>query len=72
MEAVRQSLGLSVGDVWLAYLSLGGNAPADALESWLRGEGEPTAYDYNLVAHAMNEALVDRGLDRSIPYQDGD
>jgi hypothetical protein len=59
---------LSLSDLWLRCFALGStNTPAE-LAGFLRGELRPTRHEYNLVAVALNEYLVDIGSRQFVPY----
>lgn len=68
-EGVRRRLDLPVSDLWLAYFALGGSMPAPALDRYLHGQGpEPTVSQRNVLAHALNEALLDQHQPAVLPY----
>jgi hypothetical protein len=66
--AAIDALGMSVNDVWLAYFAVGGNVSLAVLASWLDGRSVPAHRDYDVLAVAVNEALMDSGLEPDIPY----
>ena len=68
-EGVRRRLDLSVPDLWLAYFSLGGSMPAPDLDRYLHGQGpEPSPAQRNVLAHALNEALLEHHQPAVVPY----
>jgi hypothetical protein len=70
-EGVRRRLDLSVSELWLAYFALGGSMPAPDLDRYLHGHGpEPTVAQRNVLAHALNEALLDDHQPAVLPYPD--
>ena len=68
LQAGRQRLSLSYQALWIDYFALGGNQPLSDIEAWLTGNLPPSAHDYDVVAHALNERFTDQGLDHSVPY----
>ena len=69
LQASCEALGLSCEQLWIAYFGIGGNHPPNDLESWLAGTARPSAFEYDLVAQAINERFVDHGLtSRVVPY----
>jgi hypothetical protein len=63
---------LSLEDLWLRCFALGGANTLEQLAAFLYGELLPTTHEYNLIAVALNEWLIDRGIDRIIPYIEDD
>lgn len=59
---------LSLADLWLRCFALGSTNTPKELAGFLRGELRPTRHEYNLVAVAVNEYLVDIGASHSVPY----
>jgi hypothetical protein len=68
LEAARRQTGLSVQQLWLDQALLGGETSAEEVGSFLSGATTPNAHQYDLLAHALNEVFVDRGLNHPIPY----
>ena len=68
MEDLRQRLGLSVPELWLGYVALGGSLTVDGVEGYLAGTAEIGHQDYDILAVALNEALIDAGLNGTVPY----
>jgi hypothetical protein len=62
---------LQLGELWAAYMGLGGTMSADEVEATLRGEREPTAYEHDVLAQALNDYFTERGQDHPVPYSDG-
>ena len=61
--AFRRS-GLTLREAWIRYLSLGGNADEVSVAAQLEEVLDLSVGDYNVLAHALNEALdeiTDRG-----------
>jgi hypothetical protein len=61
---------LSLADLWLRCYALGTTNTPEELAAFLRGEIRPTRHEYNLVAVALNEYLVDIGAGASVPYME--
>lgn len=70
LEAARVQAGMSLADVWLAYLALGGMQSPEVVESILEGEAEVASDEYDLLAQTMNERFMDRGVGHPVPYHD--
>ena len=70
LDQHRRDAGLSVTDLWLRYFALGGMSTPIEMEAYLLGALEPSAYERNLVAHAINERFLERGGDHPVPYID--
>jgi hypothetical protein len=68
LEAGRLRLDMSHHRLWLDYFALGGNHVIAQIEDWLTGATTVPAHDYDVLAHALNEAFTDRHFDRPIPY----
>jgi hypothetical protein len=61
---------LQLGDLWAAYAGLGGMMSMDEIEATLRGEREPTAYEHDVLAQALNDYFTERGQDHPVAYAD--
>ncbi len=70
LRAGQDHLGLSLHDVWLGYISVGGNAPLREVQGWLTGLAEPGDDDHDLMAQALNDRFVDQGLNHPVAYTD--
>ena len=70
LEAARVMLDLSVTDLWLLYVGLGGSLPRAQLVAFLSGAGEPELddHDHDMLAHALNEGFTARGEGHPLPY----
>jgi hypothetical protein len=51
--------GLTTRELWIRYLALGGNADEVSLDAELHGLIPLPPGEYNVLAHAVNEALDD-------------
>ena len=65
-----QLSGMTPGELWLSYYSVGGNASELEVEAYALGLLRPDAYQHNLIAQAINETFVDNGQDHPVSYQD--
>jgi hypothetical protein len=59
---------LRLDDLWIAYVGLGGMMTEAEVEATLRGLREPTAYEHNVLAQALNDYFTERGQDHPVPY----
>jgi hypothetical protein len=62
--------GLTVDDLWLRYVGLGGTALPHEVERFMQGE-EPPPDQHNVLVHALNERFVEMGGDHPVPYRAG-
>ncbi len=70
LEAARERLGLSVWQLWVDYVALGGNLPSDEFEAFLRHGHTEDAHNFDLIVQALNEVFIERGEDHPLPYAD--
>lgn len=70
LETARRRSGMSLHQLWLSQALLGGAASPDEVRSFLSGQATPTAHQYDVLAHALNESFLERGLDHLVPYAD--
>lgn len=54
--------GLSFEELWLRYMALGGSSDLALLVAEFAG-APCGAHEHNLIAHALNEAFLDQGID---------
>ena len=59
---------LTLDDLWLRCFALGSMNTPTQLAGFLRAELSPTRHEYNLIAVAMNEYLIDIAAPQSVPY----
>lgn len=62
--------GMTVDNLWLAYVSLGGTMTSPQLAHSLQAPGNESKYEHDLLAHAVNEYFLDHGLAGPVPYAD--
>jgi hypothetical protein len=68
LERAREKTGMSLDELWVSYFELGGKADPVELEAFVRGLLKPDSYQYNIIAHALNERFMSRGLDHPVSY----
>lgn len=59
MDAARLHAELTVQDLWLRYVALGGTGDAFDLDGYLQGLVSLEAFQQDVLAQALNEALED-------------
>jgi hypothetical protein len=67
MDAARVRAQLSVQDLWLRYLALGGTGDAFDLDGYLQGLVPLDTFQQDVLAQALNEALRDVYLAYRVP-----
>jgi hypothetical protein len=70
LDRARQDAALSHGELFLRYFGLGGMSGAIELEAFCYGVLRPSAHDYEVVAHALNERFTELGRDHPVAYSD--
>jgi len=68
LESARQMAGLTFGNLWTAYFSLGGNLTPTELMAALRKATLLPHWDLNLIALALNEIFEEEGFGRPLDY----
>jgi hypothetical protein len=68
LDTHRQEAGLSHEELWLRYFELGGMSTGFELEALLHGDLVLTAYDHDVIAHALNERFSEMGGDNPVAY----
>jgi hypothetical protein len=69
LDRARIDAGLSHSELWMRYFELGGMSTAFELEAILVGIVEPSSYDHDIIAHALNERFGELGGEFLIPYR---
>ena len=72
LESARLDLGLSVQELWVRCLGLGGLLTQGSLSHSLLGEERLTAREYDIVAQALNEEFLGMGGDHPVAYANED
>jgi hypothetical protein len=57
-------------EVWLRYFAVGGSSTAAEVGAYIIGVLQPGWYEYDMIAVAINEALIDKGLRSAVAYSD--
>ena len=70
LGAARDLLGLSLPQLWLDYLGLGGSLPPAVIDAALTGRLELGDHDHDLLVQALNERFVDLAQDHPLLYAD--
>jgi hypothetical protein len=60
---------LTVGELWLRYFALGGEADELEVDAYLNGAIALPAFQHDMLAHAINERLDEIAPSRA-PYSD--
>lgn len=68
IDAARVRAGLTIGALWLRYISVGGDADLVEVEAYLAGLLPLPGYEGDILALAVNERLDDLGLDHRLRY----
>ncbi len=68
LRAAQQQLGLSLIEVWIGYISVGGDQPLHVVHGWLNGAEEPADREHDFLAQSLNDQFHDRGLGHPVPY----
>jgi len=67
MDAARVHARLTVQDLWLRYVALGGTGDAFDLDGYLQGLVPLDSFEQEVLAQSLNEALRDLHLSYLIP-----
>ena len=68
LERARGRARLSVRELWIRYMGLGGSRTPSELDGILSSSDAPDVREYNLVVDALNERLADLGLNAPVRY----
>ena len=68
-EAARVSGGLTVQDLWLRYLAVGGHADLFDIDAHLHGVAPLSTFEGDVLAHALNERLAEVYRASCIPFR---
>jgi hypothetical protein len=58
---------MSFGELWLAYVGLGGVASPSEVHEVLDGRVRPSRIDFDMLGQALNERFAERGFSRPVP-----
>jgi hypothetical protein len=70
LRAAQEDLGITLYEVWVGYIGVGGDAPLLEVRAWLAGAVEPGDHDHDLMAQSFNDRFTDRGLNHPVAYVD--
>jgi hypothetical protein len=70
LEMARRQSGLTVTELWFAYIVLGGTGSVLDVGDYLAGSAEPSAHQYDVLAQALNDEFVHQGGNHPVPYAD--
>jgi hypothetical protein len=70
LEAARDMLELSLPQLWLDYLGLGGNLPPAAIGAALSGRVGLGDHEHDVLVQALNEHFIDRAQNHPLAYAD--
>ncbi len=59
---------LDLEQLWFRYVAMGGDAAPLEVEAYLVGLMPLDDYQYDILAHTLNERLGELGLPRDVPY----
>lgn len=57
---------LTVKDLWIRYLALGGSRTRQELQGYLSGESEWTSEDHDVLTRALNEDVLNEDARRAL------
>jgi hypothetical protein len=70
LEAARNMLGVSLDDLWVDYLALGGNLMPFEVDACMSGSRPIDDHDHDLIVQVLNERFMDREADHPLAYAD--
>ena len=70
LTTARRELAMTVPELWLAYIGVGGNGTLPAIQAWLAGGTEIPDRDYDFLVQALNDGFADRGENHPVAYSD--
>ncbi len=68
MDQARKQVGLSLNQLWVDYFQMGGKADPLEFEAIFDGLLRLDSYQYNVIAHALNECFTEQGENHPVPY----
>ena len=69
LEHARRQLGISLYDLWVRYIGVGGTHDAAGIRSYLAGRDTFSDGDHDRLVLTLNEALADAGIATPLPYR---
>lgn len=70
IDSVRRELNMSEQELRIAHWSCGGNARVADLSAFLAGRRALPEHEYDTLAAALNDRLIEARSEPSIPYSD--
>ena len=70
LQAGMRRSGMDYPELWLRYVAVSGDAGELELEAYVLGLLTADAYQYNVIAQALNEYFIERGEDHPVGYWD--
>lgn len=68
VRSARRTLGISMWQVWLDYVSIGGSLSPATIEMFLCDQEGLDDHDFDLIVQTFNERFMDRQQDHPIAY----
>jgi hypothetical protein len=68
LDRARIDARLSHAELWLRYFELGGMGDPVEVEAYLHGLLLATDHEHDVLAHAINERIVELGGNHPVPY----
>ena len=68
LEFYMNHSGLTIDELWLRQISIGGDADALEVEAYVLGLLRLDPYQHDIIAQALNEHFLDQGQDHPVPY----
>ena len=62
--------GMTVNEVWLGQIGVGGVAAKIEVEAYVLGLLEPSDHQHDVLAQAINEHFIAQGRDHPVAYSD--
>jgi len=70
LQAGLRASGMDYQELWLRYVAVSGDAGELELEAYVLGLLALDAYQYNLIAQALNEYFIEQGQNHPVAYWD--
>jgi hypothetical protein len=62
--------GMTVNEMWLRQISVGGTAEEIEVEAYVLGLLQPSNHQHDVLAQAINEHFIAQGRDHPVAYSD--
>ena len=62
--------GLTLADLWLNYIAIGGTDSKAQMAAYARGQDFPDSHHHNMIAQAINEHFIGRSEAHHVGYHD--